>query len=331
MNLAFFGGGGSHGGRVDPSLWTRGEILAVRGALFTARYPLPYGPRPSDASNILNVGSTFLISQAERTKALKAYTDRGYTHAAMGPWIPAYDQNYHGLYPNWTPTFDQYLDAIQELADAGLKAACFIKPDDWTIDDLDRYILPPYRANARAGRLIRLAVPMGWEPGLGTSNAEYCAAFRLLREALPDAQLACHMVADFDAPGNNDDLTPGTSRYLGNAGCWQHLAQAGLDVYFAQVGGYWRDQREVPTPGFLAALATHCQDQHRRFYEGAAGWPTRNDRGQQIRFVLAEYASFPDFNFNWNETYARQLGDLAMAHGADGYMDGGTVDVPVKA
>lgn len=328
MNAAFLSGT-ARTGTVDPSTWTRGQILAVRGALFTARYPLPYGPRPNDPSNILNVASTFLLGQAERAKALQAYTDRGYTHAAMGPWIPSYDQNYHGIYPNWTPTFDQYLDAIQELADAGIKAACFIKPDDWSIDDLDRYILPAYRT-ARAQQVIRLAVPMGWEPGLGTSNAEYVAAFTLLRQALPQACLQVHMVADFDAPGNNDDLTPGLPTYIGNAGCWQRLAGAGLDAYFCQVGGYWRDQSEVPTPHFLASFTNHWIDQHRRFYEGYAGWPTHNDRGQQIRVIYAEGASYPDFNYNWNETYARQLGDLAMSSGADGYLDGGTVSVPVK-
>lgn len=320
MNIVYLSGGGGH---VDPSTWTRGEILAVCGALFTARYPLPWGPRPNAPSNSLNIGEVFnYANRSDRTAAFKAYTDRGYTHAAMGPWVPSSDGGYHGMYPYRALTFDQYLDEIQELADHGIKAANFLGPDNWSIDDIRTWLLPMY-AKPRARQLIRLVGPMGWEPNTGTPNAMFVTVFNMVRATMPDAQLFLHLNADFDAPGNNDDLTPGLPTYIGNAGCWQRLAQAGLDAYFAQVGGYWRDQNPVPQPGFLASYANHCQDQHRRFYNGSAGWPTHNDHGEQIRFIMAEYASYPDFNFDWPESYARQLGDVAMANAADGYLDGG--------
>lgn len=327
MNTAYLAG---DRGVVDPSKWTRGQVLAVRGALFTARYPLPWGPRPNDLSNSLNIGEVFnYANQRDRTKAFTAYTDRGYTHAPMGAWNPEAQGGYHDMYPFRKLTFDQYLDEIQELADHGIKAAHFLKPDDWSVDDAITWLLPLYR-QPRARKLLRLVGPFGWEPSIGTANADYVRMFEAVARAMPEAYLFLHMVADFDAPGNNDDLTPGLPTYIGNAGCWWNLAAAGLDAYLAQVGGYWRDQSEVPTVGFVNALANHCRDQHNRFYHGAAGWPTHNNKGQQIRYVLAEYASYPDFHENWPEMYARDLGDLAMANEADGYFDGGRVNVPIK-
>lgn len=317
------------GGHVDPSTWTRGEVLAVRGALFTARYPLPWAPRPYQETNILNIGEVFLYAnQSDRTRAFRAYTDRGYTHAPLGPWQPGENRGYHGLYPPLSWSFEQYLDVTQELADHGIKVAHFLKPDSWSADEFNRWLLPFYRSS-RAQKLIRLAGPMGWEPSKGTPNAEYVQAFKYVGAVLPNAYLFLHLEGDFDAPGNNDDFTPGLPTYIGFAEAWNRLAQVGLDAFFAQVLGYWLDGDPVPQPGFVASLANFCRDQHRRFYQGGAGWPTHNNRGQQLRFVLAEYASYPDFNLDWPETYARDLGDLAMANESDGYLDGGRATVPV--
>ena len=54
------------------------------------------------------------------------------------------------------------------------------------------------------------------------------------------------------------------------------------------------------------------------------------DRGKfsSMKFYAGEYASYPDFWDNWDEQYARELGDLAVANKADGYCDGGFNDVP---
>jgi hypothetical protein len=349
VNPAIISGGGH--GSVDPSKWTRGQLLAVRGALFTARYPLPYGPRPNSPTNSLNMGAVFYYpNKSDRVKAFRFYREeKKYTHAPMGPWVPGFDQNYHGIYPQRVTTFEQHLDEIQELADNGIIAANFIKPDSWSSRDLDKWIMPAYRT-PRARKLIRLAGPSGWEPGWETSNPEHVRNFQLVRQALPEAVLFLHLPADYDAPGTDQDFTPcanqfgqavvGVDRpcsqhglidnpdFVGFAGAWQRMAAAGMDAFFAQVGGYWNDQQVVPTPGFLASFKNHWADLHNRFYNGHAGWPTHNDRGQQIRVGYAEGASYPNFNYDWPEQYALDLGDIAMLSGSDFYFDGGRVDVP---
>lgn len=318
---------------VDPRGFSLEQLAAVRGALFTARYPLPWGPRPSDPSNIINIGEVFgLANKADRTLVFDSYKSRGYTHAAMGPWLPDADQNYHGIYPNHNWTFDQFLDQLQELWDNGLTPIVFIKPDNWSCGQLEG--LTQFYSQARAQKLVRFKVAGGWEPSKGTSNAEWACWLGWGQRVLPNAVSAIHMEADFDAPGNNDDFTPGQPNFIGMPEAWNRVAPF-LHLYLIQSGGYVFGGDQTPSDSFkqsFCALFGGRAGIQDRFTNGYAGWPTSSawGVGKPIRAIAGEYASFGDFWNNWPEATARTLGDLAMSCGAYGYMDGGTVAVPVR-
>ena len=338
---------------VDPSAIPLRELARIRGAMWTARLDVDYGPRPHQPTNIIATTSLHLYPPAERQRIYAALRSRGYTHAVSGPWFPGGDQGYHAQYPERAITWDEYLDLLQELWDAGLAPVVFCKPDNWTAAQLET--LTAYYAQPRAQRLVRIAVPGGWEPSMDTSNAEWVRWVSWGARVLPNALRLIHMAPDFDAPGNDLDFTEYNPRvfnvdgsvdlarsvrnphYIGMAKAWANVAPY-LHAYLMQNGGYASGRDVVPSDQFkrnFCALFNPAGGRESiasRFQRGVAGWPTFSawGAGQGMWLYAGEYAAYISYWQDAPEQYSMQLGDLAMSCGADGYLDGGSVPVPVK-
>jgi len=317
---------------VDPATVPLEELAAIRGAMWTARHPLRSGPRPGKPTNILALSAIAGEAPEVREAAFRAYTSRAYTHGVVGAWQPQPYSPYHQIYPRQNLTFEQYLDLLQQFWDHGIKPVVFVKPDGWSCQQLES--LTQFYSQPRAQRLIRIAVPGGWEPNNNTSNAEWLCWLQWGRRVLPNALSLIHMEADVDVPGNQED-----QKALGIPGIWQRVAPL-VHGYLVQNAGYVYGGSETPSAEFIKNFT----DQFRlnpkpgrgsladRFTWGYANWPTSSawGSGRRVRVYAAEYAAFANFWWDWDERFARQLGDAAIAAGADGYLDGGTVAVPTR-
>jgi hypothetical protein len=320
---------------VDPSAVPLTTLAAIRGAMWTARLNLPYGPRPGQDTNILAMTFYGLYNASDRERMLSHYhDDLGYTHAVTGPVTG--NDCYHGLYPcrQGIPTqteWDAYLDELQTWWDRGVTPVYFAKPDGWERPEhaADMNALDALYAQPRAQKLLRIVVYPGWEPSgtkYGWSNAMYVTWVQRGARVFPNALRLLHTVSDLDAPtGGNDDQTfpPGQ----GNRLSWQAVAPY-IHGWLVQVGGYVGGSSATPTPVFLSEFTKLFTDLRHKFTGDAAGWPTSSAWGHQpLRVYYAEGASFGDFWRDWPEPTARDLGDRAMQAGADGYLDGGNVSV----
>jgi len=142
------------------------ERARIRGSMFTARFPMSLGPRPGQPSNILAMVAMPFLPQSEQDAAFGAYLDRGYTHAVSGPIVDPGGN--HGIYPpsdfTQADAFNRYLDVLERGSTRGLQWIHFVKPDNWTLDEVQRELEPLYR-QPRAQELLGLVIPAGWEPG----------------------------------------------------------------------------------------------------------------------------------------------------------------------
>lgn len=253
---------------------------------------------------------------------LKDYRGHGYTHGVIGAWRPGPYSPYHDFYPDIDITFGTYLDLLAEFYAEHVIPVVFIKPDNWSSEQLET--LTQFYAQSRAQSLVRIQISGGWEPSKDTPNAEWVRWVQWGRRVLPNALAGIHMEADFDAPGNNTDFTPGSGGYIGMPQAWANVAPY-LHFYAAQFGGYVFGRSEVPTEEFKRNYVEALNGFRQRFEHGYAGWPTFSAWGstEGIKAISGEYAAFADFWLDWGERYARELGDLAMDAGAYGYLDGG--------
>ena len=322
---------------VDPSTFSLNQLAAIRGAMWTARLDVPYGPRPNQPSNILAMVFYDLYDAPTRARMLHHYHDElGYTTSVAGPVTG--NDCYHSLYPchQGLPTqgqWDAYLDSLQEIWDAGVEPCYFAHPDGWTLPenatDMDR--LDALYRQPRAQALLRCVVYPGWEPSgdkYGWNNAQYVAWVKRGSEVFPDALRVLHTVSDLDAPtGGNDSNELGPN---GNAVSWQRVAPY-IHVWFNQVGGYVEEGQPQPSSHFLSEFQKLWADLHHKFTTGASDWPTTSAWGNApLRVCYAEGAAFSDFWGDFPESVAMDLGDLAMQSGADCYLDGGRLAVPVR-
>lgn len=327
----------------DPSSVPLEELAAIRGAMWTARLNLPYGRRPGQDSNILAMDFYGLYGTEDRARMLHQYHDvQGYTDAVTGPVTG--NDCYHGLYPCFqgVPSqeqWDAYLDTLQEWWNHDrIRPVFFAKGDGWErpefAADMDR--MDALYSQPRAQRLIRTVAYCGWEPSgskYGWKNQTYVDCLARGARVFPHALRLLHMVADLDSPIGGDD-DPVAHLKDGKAAAWRNVAPY-IHGLLVQVGGYVDPESRIrvpqPTPEFLREFAKVCPDFIRRFTTGDQGWPTSSARGEGKRLWVyyAEGASFGDFWDNWPESVALDLGDLAMESGADGYLDGGRVAVPV--
>jgi len=323
---------------VDPSKISLGQLAAIRGAMWTARLNLPYGPRPNQDDNILAMAFYEVYGATDRRRMLARYHDvDGYTHAVTGP-ITGNDC-YHGQYPcrQSLPTqaeWEAYLDTLQEWWDAGVAPIFFAHPDGWSFE-ATRDALTPLLEQPRAQKLIRIVVPSGWEPTrYDWSSCTWAAFARWGRETLPNALILIHTVSDVDAPVGTDARCDDNGRSNGEG--WARvtpflhgwLAQSGA---FADPSGHGdpnhpeRTNFENWTELFDPNARGSYQD---RFQHGYAGWPTFSAWGNApLRVYAGEYASYWSYWNNRPESEAQDWGDAAMRSGADGYLDGGRVPV----
>lgn len=323
---------------VDPSRISLLDRSRIKGAMWTTRMNLPYGPRPNQDSNILAMPFYGLYDAGTRERMLTQYHDvMGYTHAVTGP-ITGNDC-YHGLYPcrQGVPTqeqWDAYLDELQEWHDSGITPVYFAKPDgceqsDACMADMDR--LDALYRQPRAQQLLTVVVYPGWEPNgskYGWPNATWVYWVKRGADVFPNALRLLHMSADLDAPtGGNDDRTFPAGQ--GNALSWQRVAPYIHGVLY-QVGGYVDGSSPQPSSAFLVEFAKLFKDFHRKFTTGAAGWPTFSAFGPTtpLKFYYAEGASYGDFWKDWPESVAIMLGNLAMMSDADGCLD--SCSAPVR-
>lgn len=319
--------------------WSEDELLDIKGAMWTCRANVNYGPRPDTDTNCFSLNNLIGYSVPDQEKIINAYLERDYTHYALGPIPRGTGISYYGLFPdpidclkNPTP----FLDMIEKLWKLGLCPIYFAKPDNWTIDDLDREGYTALYKTRRFQDLVKLIVPNGWEPSMDTSNSDWVKHLQWGKDTFPNAYHFIHMFGDFDAPGNNDDLTPNQPNFIGAPECWNRVAPY-LHGWLVQNNGYSlsanssRNQNDPPTPEFIKNFTFQFSDERGslmdRFKNAYAGWPTLSEFGANtpIRVYAGEYAAYIDFWMDAPEKYSIMLGDKALSAGADGYLDGGSL------
>jgi hypothetical protein len=327
---------------VDPSTIPLEQLAAIRGAMWTARLNLPFGPRPGRDDNLIATSFITAYSPADRLRIVAALKSRGYTHVVMGPLVDP--GGYHGLWPpsDWRgAAFDRFLDAVQFFWDHGLAPVVFIHPDNWSFERT-RDELTPLLSRPRAQRLLRIIVPSGWEPA--KDNWSSCTWARFAKwggDVLPHALILMHTVTDVEAPAGADAVCDDSRR--SHAEAWARVAPF-IHGWLVQNGGYFspiRDRNDPAWPPQFAAFKRSFAAQFeigsagslmQRFQKGDDGWPRGSRWGpaRRIRLYAGEYAAYPDTWSNWPEEEGRALGDVAIASGADGYLDGGHVAVPTR-
>jgi hypothetical protein len=330
---------------VDPMTVSLEELAAIRGAMWTVPGPWRFGPRPGQPDNITALG--FLYSYGadpknlsdEQKAMLATYKGEGYTHNVFGP---PNGTSYHGQYPDtdFTSSPEMYalwLDWNQVFWNHQLKPVVFMHPDGWTFEETkalwERLIsYDPVRTK----KLLRILVPSGWEPTrYDWSSRTWGLYFKWAHATFPDALILAHTVADVDAMAGTDALYDDNGK--GNDNAWKYIAPL-IHGWLTQSAAF-----ESPTTVEPSSGRTKFEEWWRmydrntawsyygRFHNGYAGWPTGSLWGPTtpIKIYAAEYCSYWVY---WHgRTYAecQAWGDRAMKVGADGYLDGGSVPVPV--
>ena len=331
---------------VDPSTIPLGDLARVRGSIWSTQcddYPLPGGPKPDQPGNIIATVFWSNYDAPARAAAARTLLGSGFTHCAVGPFTDS--DGYHGM---WRPTdwmasqasWDAFLDILQDLWDrtpetpqpgrpwAGLAPVVFGKPDAM---DPDAFMAQaePFLAQPRAQRLIRLFVPMGWEPTrYKYSSYTYAAIGAWARRVLPNALIVLHQESDCDAPVGTD--WRGDDNGHDNAIGWQRVAPF-YHIWAVQTGAFGNvDTNPASFQDFCDLFNPSVRGSYQdRFQHGYAGWPTTSAWGDApIAVVAFEYASYWRVWHHRSQDEAYRWGDGALAAGADGYCDGGTVDVP---
>lgn len=343
----------------DPSGIALEQLARIRGAMWSSRMALPYGPRPNRPDNILAPGFAHLYPAETRAQMYAAYTARGYTHGVYGP---AHGNDcYHGLWPcapydrlnqeRW----DAILDQLQEAWDHGIAPVFFAHPDNWSFEQT-RDELTPYLQQPRAQRLIRILVPAGWEPTGGDvyswSSCTWEAYARWGRETMPNALILLHNAVKADgAPADafvgtdsrcDDERGPSPVHAAGGGVniplAWSRLQpyvhgwliQSGPksgppSVWNFEPGGAreWGAMFNSGSEGHgYHSIAAHLR-------AGQGGWPTGSafPDNRPMLLCAGEETAYTQFWGNEPEAWALAWGDLAMQSGADCYLDGGTFAV----
>ena len=331
---------------VDPTLIPlRTLASSFRGSLFTARAPLSQGPRPYQPTNAISWDLDWM-TDADFQMAIDAWHQRGYKMAAIGPWGNSGDC-YHGVYPCAGPLtperLERLLDRVQVMWNEGIIPNYRHKPDNWEtpdrrpdLDALDAIM----RNSPRAQKLLRVVSYPGWEP-MGTKygwvNATYVEMLQRGTQVFPNALLTLHVACDVEVPvGGDSENRRFTDPKDGFAQAWKAITPY-FHVFEWQSCGYLNSGSPAPTPQFMADLKWVIQNQPNRtkpggMWYGGSRWnvtnPNEPDPG--IVWVMAEWASFPSFWSDWPESEGVKIGDAVMCWGADGYLDGGTVSVPLS-
>jgi hypothetical protein len=338
-----------HRQRVDPSNIPLGQLAAIRGAMWPSASAcpgglvLPYGPRPGQPDNIIATDFFANYSADEQLAIVTCLRALGYTHVVMGPIVDS--DGYHGQYAphdwHWEDAahlngdnFDKFLDIAQYFWDHQLAPVVFLHPDGWTFEQT-RDTLTPLLQQPRAQQLLRIVVPTGWEPTkYGWSSCTWAAFAQWARQTLPNALVLIHTVADVDAPVGTDERCDDNGHPNGEG--WARVTPF-IHGWLIQNGAYSTSPAENPplATNFGAQFkvdgdgaAQHSVAWH---FAGNAGWPTNSAWGNvPILLYAGEVTAFNGYWNNLAESARDAWGDLAIAAGAAGYLDGGTVPVPVR-
>jgi len=313
------------------------ERIKIRGAMWTARAPLPWGPRPMQPDNSVTIDYFECHTPANQDLIISVYgpnSPRNYTSAPLGPIV---DPGYHDQLPatDWRGNFDFYLDAAQKLETSGIKCVHFLRPDrgvaglDWTVEDLDRELTPLFSA-PRAQALMH-SVCLGWEPGpkYFYDNAWWVQMCQWMARVFPNSLRLIHMVADQDSPVGGNDSGPGVQGWG-----WTNVAPY-IHGFLAQYGGYvGMAEQNIPHgsaafnsgyAAFKSNFAAAISDLQDRFNTGRSGFPKGSAFGPMtpLRVYAGEYAAYADYWNNYPESESVELGEIAMTAGASGFLDGG--------
>lgn len=336
MNAALFGSSG-----FDPSTLTLGQLAAIRGAMWPqcGSVSLSLGPRPGQPSNIAATDFLEDYSPTEQAAVIGIVKSPKYTHVVVGPIVDS--DGYHGIWTprDWRTNFSAFLDELQRYYNNGLIPIIFIHPDGWTYEQTVE--LTPLFTSPRAQKLMRIVVPTGWEPTRYDWSSYTWALFcQWARQTWPNALVLIHTVADVDAPAGVDERGNDNMNPNGNGDAWSRVAPY-IHGWLIQNGAYTTGPAANPTLAHNFAMQfdpvggaeTHGPAWH--FANGVSGWPTGSAWGptQRIYLYNAECTAYTAFWQNPNpisEADRCAWGDLAMANGAFGYLDGGTVAVPVR-
>lgn len=338
---------------VDPSGIPLRQLAAIRGAMWPranicADPPiLPFGNRPNQPDNIIATTYFDNYTPDQQEAIARCLTSVGLTHVVVGGLVDwwAYHGQYGGHDYSTPEGFEKFLDIHQWFYDHGLKPVTFIHQDGATLADTQAMVRRLVAEHPRAQQLIRIVVMSGWEPAkYEWSSCTWAGYVALAREAFPNALNLIHTVSDVDAPVgtdalcNDDDKTwnPG-----GNGAGWERVISAGLHGWLIQNGPY----EAAPTNPDWVDTARQFAAQFKPDGDGAlyhgvawhfaghAGWPTFSAWGQGIPICLynAEATAYDAYWANRpNEADRAAWGNLAVASGACGYLDGGSVAVSVR-
>lgn len=335
----------------DPTGVPLGALAAIRGGMWPLGpvrglpQGLTLGPRPGAPDNVIATAFFADYTPNEQYAIIAELKARGYTHVVMGPLVDS--DGYHGMYAanDWRGArWSEFLDIAQRFWDAGLAPVVFISPDGWTLEQ-NQAEFTALLQQPRAQQLLRIVVPHGWEPErYGTSSCTWALWGQWARQVLPNALVAMHTVSDTDAPVgtdtrcNDDDKTwnPG-----GNAAGWGRVTPY-FHVWLTQSGAFadptgTGGDRDNPTftnfQNWQRQFDLSVRGSYRdRFERGYAGWPTGSAWGpdKPLRVVCGEYKAYWTFWQHRSEAEGVQWGDACIAAGGYGYLDSGSVAVPIK-
>lgn len=316
----------------DPSDVSLEDLARIRGAMWTETLNVSQGPRPGQDTNIASTGNLWSYPPEERVKILTNLRNLGYTHCVASMTIGG--TGYHNYWPGVLDVrtqMDEFLDMLQMMWDYGLAPIVFIHPDNWTFEQTAETFTPLLRL-PRAQKLIRIAVPSGWEPATYEWSSETWKLYvKWGRETLPNALILLHTVCDVDAPVGVDDR--GDDNTHSHDVSWGKIVPY-LHGWLTQTGTY--ERKDGITDGktnfqnwvdqFNPSVRGSYKD---RFCNGYAGWPKNSAWGANtpIKIYAAEYLAYWTFWNNAPKEESRKWGDAALRAGADGYLDGGTLPV----
>jgi hypothetical protein len=165
-----------------------------------------------------------------------------------------------------------------------------------------------------------------------------------IRTTLPHALVLIHTESDVDAPVgtdarcNDDDhawnpggnaagwarVAPFYHGWLTQSGAFDNPTQTGGDREHPELTNFENWQRQ-----FDPAVRGSYRD---RFEHGYAGWPMGSAWGlnQPLLVYAGEYSAYWKFWQHRTEAEGVAWGNRAIAAGAAGYLDSGSVPVPVR-
>lgn len=338
---------------VDPMRFSLGQLAAFKGAMWPRTsicadsLILPFGPRPGQPDNIIATAYLDNYTSIQQEAIAKCLTDAGLTHVVVGGFVDwwAYHGQYIGHDYSTDEGFERLLDQLQWWYNHKLIPVVFVHRDGASFEETETMMRRLVAGHPRAMKLIRIVVMSGWEPAkYEWSSCTWAKYVALGKELFPRALNTIHTTTDIDAAVGADALCNDDDHNWnpeGNGGGWKRVIEAGLHAWLIQNGAYpagpdapgWADKaREF--------AAQFKRDGDGALYHGVAwhfggpgGWIGDSAFGKGIPICLeaAEHTSYEAYWYNRPSDAARNAwGNLAVASGACGALDGVSVAVPVR-